>query len=612
MTHSIWSHLCHQPTVTASTDKYEHLVYESTAELHQSFEPVMSALDRRAMALAKSASFEAALRDANAIQQLSPSSARGYICAAKVYSEQGKQRHVIDTCNQGLAMIDRMDADYDTLQRMRMDAEQRDNTRIDFISQLPVDIAIATLIPLFMNHVTMIVLRRNPFLSVSHTWLDRIVQSLGGLPFLIKSKDDLALLYAIRLSRHTRDLHVRDYTKGTWLGDLLLNNDFSSLQKLHVDNFGSKHINHFLASLRSVGNTLTHLQLDTEGGPAIDILDVMTACPKLTTLCIYHIMHVNVSSRPMITWPTLTTLTLLFAYNPISCDQIISIWKRFPSLKKLELDPCTDISSTFIVPDYRPSMKSLHLKMSFTGAELIYTDEGNSNEEPGLTKLIIEPFELYAGETCKDTSSIIKRYHNTLEHLEWDMDTSKDTENIEHLQYPRLKKLRLCWRPQVVDKSFLLHYLKRIARQCQLKELLLRLNNTDQIAGILDAIYRYAQLECLKISIDGRWDPNGMEKFFDGLVISCPHLSCLELRNITAPSANTLNTLKRLEHLQRFACSIDGTDNLDDFWDALRTFSQLKHIRMYPIADCHRDRVKSLMGQRPDMKVIYSIHAPHF
>lgn len=266
--------------------------------------------------------------------------------------------------------------------------------------------------------------------------------------------------------------------------------------------------------------------------------------------------------------------------------------------------------------------------MSFTGAELIYTDEGNSNEEPGLTKLIIEPFELYAGETCKDTSSIIKRYHNTLEHLEWDMDTSKDTENIEHLRYPRLKKLRLCWsgwqiprnapmigdlalssrviqphpevldtipphlkrleldlerRPQVVDKSFLLHYLKRIARQCQLKELLLRLNNTDQIAGILDAIYRYAQLECLKISIDGRWDPNGMEKFFDGLVISCPHLSCLELRNITAPSANTLNTLKHLEHLQQFACSIDGTDNLDHFWDALRTFSQLKRIRMYPI-----------------------------
>lgn len=317
----------------------------------------------------------------------------------------------------------------------------------------------------------------------------------------------------------------------------------------------------------------------------------------------------------------------------------------------LELDTCTDISSTFIVPDYRPSMKSLELKMFFTGPERTYTDEGDHSDELGLTKLIIEPVDLYQGETCKDTSSIIKRYHNTLDHLEWDMDTSQDTENIEDLHYPRLKKLALYWAgwhiprnapliedvtlasriiqphpevldtipphmrkleldlegiPQVVHKSSILRYLSRIALQCQLNKLALRLNSTDQFADILNAIYRHVHLECLKISFTRDWDHNGMERFFDGLVKRCPRLSCLELRCPNAPSIQSLNTLKRLTHLKQVAFSIHGTDSLDGFWDTLRTFSQLKRIRMYPWSEDFEGRITSLKRQRPDFKIIYS------
>lgn len=413
-----------------------------------------------------------------------------------------------------------------------------------------------------------------------------------------------------------------------------------------------------MASLRSVSNTLTDLELDMEGGPALDILDVMMACPNLISLSICHIRRVNVISQPMTTWPALTKLSVKYPDNAIACDQIIGIWKRFPSLKKLELDTCTDISSTFIVPDYRPSMKSLELKMSFTGPELTYTDKGDHNDEPGLTKLIIEPLDLEPGETCKDTSSIIKRYHNTLEHLEWDMDTSQDTENIEDIHYPRLKKLALCWSgwqiprnapliedltlssriiqphpevldtiqphlrkleldlegvPQVVHKSSILLYLSRVALRCQLKELVLRLNSTDHFIDILNAIYRHAHLECLKISFTRDWDYDGMERFFDGLVKRCPRLSCLELRCPNAPSIQSLNTLKRHTHLQQVAFSIRGTDNWDYFWDTLRTFSQLKRIRMYPWSKALEDKVNYLKRQRPDLKIIYSRYgSSHF
>lgn len=47
--------------------------------------------------------------------------------------------------------MDTKDPGYDTLRRVRRDALDRALKRIDFISQLPVDIVLTTLIPMFMN-----------------------------------------------------------------------------------------------------------------------------------------------------------------------------------------------------------------------------------------------------------------------------------------------------------------------------------------------------------------------------------------------------------------------------------------------------------------------------
>lgn len=62
--------------------------------------------------------------------------------------------------------------------------------------------------------------------------------------------------------------------------------------------------------------------------------------------------------------------------------------------------------------------------------ELAFLDEGNHGD--GITNVIIGAAESEF-DTCKDTTSIIKQHHNTLEHIEWDMDTSWDTENIGYL-----------------------------------------------------------------------------------------------------------------------------------------------------------------------------------
>lgn len=133
-----------------------------------------------------------------------------------------------------MRMVDTMEMDYDTLQRAKMDAEQHQNTRIDFISQLPLDIVITTLIPLFLDGDKPLNSLEFPYLHVSKIWRERIVKCFGGLYFETGDGDDGNLPQVVQLARHIKTFDVERYSKGTWLGDLQRNHDFCSLQELDI------------------------------------------------------------------------------------------------------------------------------------------------------------------------------------------------------------------------------------------------------------------------------------------------------------------------------------------------------------------------------------------
>ncbi|CDH60994.1 predicted protein [Lichtheimia corymbifera JMRC:FSU:9682] len=637
--------LCKQPTLTASSEKYAKLVYDSTIQLHQSLQPILSALNRRAIGFTKCASFESALDDAKLIQQLSPYSALGYLCEATIYSEQGKQLQVIDVCNKGLSMADTMDTHYATLLQVKMDAKKRQDACIDFISQLPNEIIISTLIPMIMDGNLLDTATACPYLQVSHVWSDRIIQCFNGLRFTLNEDNDMSQV--IRFAQHTRSLHVPHCYQGTWLGDLIGGNAFSSLQQISIGNFSSPHIEHFLSSLQSVSSTLTEFEMDMEDGPGFRVPDVMMACRNLDSLKISEALDGDVTSTHMTTWPTLTTLALTSLRHPITCDEIIDIWERFPALKKLTLSPCRDIQSTLIIPEHFPSMNRVDVWVDDSIIELAFMDEGNHGD--GITKVVMWTSEF---DACKDTTSIIKQHHSTLEHIEWDVHTRWDTENIDGLQFPRLKVLRigfsgwqiprnapmleelkLTWRiirihPEVldiipprltklklqldnddegavpVDTSAIEHYLDRIAIQQQLLELVIDFDVEQQIIeALLEAIYHHHQLECLKISFTEDLDPYNMEIFLDGLVKSCPRLACLELECANELSIHAINTLKQLEYLTQLRFPIVNADDPDRFWNAIRTFTQLKYVTIYPARDVQDQHVKYLKQHRPDMKI---------
>ncbi|CDS10635.1 hypothetical protein LRAMOSA11121 [Lichtheimia ramosa] len=659
MTYSALHDIVQQPTLTASNEKYQQLVYDSTTELLQSIQCILSALDRRAMALSKCASYESALRDATFMQRLSPTSAIGYIREAMIYSEQGKQHHAIDVCDKALSMVDTKHDLCAKLLPIKMSVQQRASTRIDFIKLLPVDIVFTTLIPMLMKAGDRLdACKPCPYLHVSHLWRDRIVQCIGGLYFMIHEKDEKDMYtHVIKCAQHTKSLRIDKYTRGTWLSDLLQKNDFCSLRELSIEYFTNQHVDHFMSSLKTVSNTLTHLHLLLEDVPSQSLATMLSACPNLIWLDFRLPGDVDLSSHPMTTWSNLTYLSIYGAHDLITLDQIIGIWKHCPSLEHLELHPCANVESALVITDYLPSIKDIHLEITYGGLELIYKKRGSSSDEIGITHLYLSSYpEEYVIST--NVSPILKQYHDTVQHLVLYMDLDNDGNNNAYdVQYPQLKtlvlhssawwiprnapmleemtltsktihehtavldtipanlrklKLRLAHEPFLVDKTPLVTYLHRLGQQSQLNDLVVYFKNSDDIGTVLDVICHVGQLECLTVDSSDKWDAIQMEEFFGKLVIGCTRLRELRINCRHAPSIQSINTLKRLGDLTKLAFSVNGINNDISFCHAIQAIPQLKLILIYFAETANNAWIKYLYKQRPDIKVIKERFRTHY
>ncbi|KAJ8657976.1 hypothetical protein O0I10_006247 [Lichtheimia ornata] len=650
MTHTIWNDLCNQPTLTASSDKYAQLVHNATTLVHEGIQLILSALDQRATGSTKCANFEAALHDAKLMQQFSPFSARGYIREASIYSEQGKQRQAIDICDKGMSMVNTKDTYYDDLKRAKMDAEQRQNTRIDFVSQLPLDIVITTLIPMLVKDSLRIPEMPSPYVFISKTWRDRIVECFGGLRFEIGyfgGHRDRECLEVAKFARYTKELKVSSYSQGRWVGDLLSQNDFCMLRKLCIAEFSNNHVDHFVSCLESISNTLTHLNISFQGA-VLSVPTIVKACPNLVSLCIFNTPNAGVSSLPMKTWPALRTLSLTFSQTALTCDEIVWILRRFPSLKRLELHPCSDIESALIVLRYAPRISNIELLMRDKGVQLTYVDEGHACE--GITHLTMKT---ETGQICNNTATILKQHHETLERIEWDMDDESVNRDIYDMQFPQLKKLVLnkagWWIPRnaplleelemtlatidqhpavllaippklkklaldlrqglnAANNSTIEHYLDRFAHQHPLKELDIKFDSKDNVGNLLEAIHRHNQLEVLKVTFTGTWCSYPMDQFLGRLIKGCPRLVNLEFISKTSPTANSIALMQSLQHLKYLAFSLHGTGGRGGFWHIIPTFLQLKYLKIYAPRIVNKKNVDYFLKQRPDMQIIIDNH----
>ncbi|CDS10641.1 hypothetical protein LRAMOSA11127 [Lichtheimia ramosa] len=346
----------------------------------------------------------------------------------------------------------------------------------------------------------------------------------------------------------------------------------------------------------------------------------------------------------MTPWPNLTHLMVYRAQELITLDQMIVIWKRFPSLEHLQLHPCADEQSALVITDYLPSIKDIHLEMTDGGFELIYKKRGSSSDEIGITHLHLSS---YPEEDVISTNviPILKQYHDTVQHLDLFMDL--DNDDSYDIQYPQLKKLvlsssawwiprnapmveemaltsktihehtavldtipanlsklelRLANEPFLVNKAPLVTYLHRLGQQSQLNDLVVYFHTSDDFGIVLDAICDLGQLDSLVIHVYEHWD--AMQEFFGKLVVGCTRLRVLRINCRNAPSIQSINTLKQLRHLTKLAFSVDGINNDISFCHAIQSFPHLKLIWIYFAETSSNAWIKYLYKQRPDIKVI--------
>ncbi|KAJ8657601.1 hypothetical protein O0I10_006665 [Lichtheimia ornata] len=658
MTPCIWTDLCKQPTQPVSTEKYAQLVHDSTIRLHEPIHSILSALNERVIGLTKLANFEAALRDTQVMQQLSPASPCGYLCEATVYKEQGKQLQVIDICNKGLDVVDPKDNEYATLQQIKADAMQRQNTRVDFITKLPFDIVTTMLFPMFVDDDSPLDASTPcPYLHVCNKWRDSILQYSNGLRFETGYKEEQAdpqqRWQLATFARHIKALHLRRYSKGPWLSDLLRDNDFCSLRELHIGDFWWANIDHFVPLMQSIGSTLTHLSIHEVQG--INILDtfplaeVLSSCPNLVSFAMCHPDDFDFRSLPMAPWSNMTALTFTLAGGVFTRDHITSICQRFPALKKLDLFPCADVASVHVIPQYCPLLKSVQVEIQHDVVGLFYSDHSVGHEELAVTKLSIFTEEWDDDGLFESTCFLLRQHRRTLEDIQWTWSPERNHRELYNIQYPRLKKLsihsrgwwilrnapmveelslaspsiinnpevldtippnlktlelRLDQAPLPVDERAIKDYLDRVCQQCRLHELAIQFDIINTFCHVRDAICRFNTLRSLMMGFPEDWHVHEMERFLVDLVIACPHLSSLEINCTNAPTTYSITALKQLQHLKQLTFSIKDTDGYDSFWHAIETFSQLKRIRIYHANHVSHVHVVRLRKQRRDMKII--------
>ncbi|KAI7873965.1 hypothetical protein K492DRAFT_200342 [Lichtheimia hyalospora FSU 10163] len=355
--------------------------------------------------------------------------------------------------------------------------------------------------------------------------------------------------------------------------------------------------------------------------------------------------------------PNMKKLSITYSSSEITSDHVIAICKTFPSLKELQLSPCTDIQSAFIVPEYFLSMQKLDVFLSNHGVEMAFLDQDEPCREQGITDLVIGG-HLQDDNTGNDIVSLLQYYQGTLVHLKWNAWLDNNEDDLYHIPFSCLKKLsfgysafQIPWNAPVLeeldfkaqsianyptvldtipchmkklditlyhtlsfnDATIIGEYLNRIAQQqnVQLSELVLNINHLEHIENALEAIGSLHYLERLMITC---WNlvADQLERFLEILAIGCPDLKCFKINCTNAPSIDAIHTLKRLDHLKELAFSVEGVADNTSFWDSIQTLSQLECIEIYPRHDFNKFDIRYLNEQRPDIKVRVYNHSLRF
>lgn len=154
-----------QPDTTIST---------TTTDITELACRLIRKLNDRSTALAQGAHYDLALRDAGYMRLLDPTCSIGYLKAGEIYEQQGRQLQALTMYEEGLVKVSSSDQHYTQLVHKRDDASRTAGKRMDFIGDLPVELA-SEIVNLVFDNYLLLPYTPCPYLYVSQKWRQRIL-----------------------------------------------------------------------------------------------------------------------------------------------------------------------------------------------------------------------------------------------------------------------------------------------------------------------------------------------------------------------------------------------------------------------------------------------------
>ncbi|KAJ8663831.1 hypothetical protein O0I10_000105 [Lichtheimia ornata] len=501
----------------------QNTIVDDTKILHDLVQQQLKVLNRRAMALATNALFEEALHDATQMKQIASYAPSGYLCAAQIFTMQGRQLAAIHECNKGLQTVSLADPLYDQLQVIKSEAESRQDTCIDFITELPLDI-IDNIATRFFPQVIRSYDTASPYLNVSRNWRDRLCAC-------VELRFSLTAFDASSETFHALESYA-PFIKGLTLSYdglhyLQLLPIFTMLRSFTAVCQSCFDVDLLLEALGHVGNNLKELSIESSSGEtSLALGEVFRICPNLTTL---HCQTINMDmSAAKRTYPKMAKLSLARIFPSMDQTIIQDLFSRLPALHVFSIDQVADPRALLLVPTLCPTVKVL---LHDTPLSILPQRSDASNHrcfiKPGLQKLCIDGSKL----DTNDFFAMLENNNDTLQELRyWHRALSQP-------QQQQLMRHRTTTTTSFSDGIMtpLLSQLKHLTTFfCELED-----RRSQYIATCV--LERAPQLEHVSIKnnfIDTTW--NGA--IFDAL-IALKHLHTLEL------SMRRIND----DALQRFA-----------------------------------------------------------
>ncbi|KAJ8658062.1 hypothetical protein O0I10_006334 [Lichtheimia ornata] len=346
----------------------QSIISTATEKITQLTCQFMEKLNERSTAMANGGNFDLALRDAAVMQAIDPTSSLGYLKAGDIYQQQGRQQDAAAMYEKGLAHVSSSDYRYTNLQMRQKDALDATNKRVDFISQLPLELVVSEILPLvFHNYYQLAADKRCPYLYVSRTWRQRILHgnNLSFYSYRGILNSPIQFRELERFADHVKELSLeagRSVPEDDPLS-VFDECDFPNLTHLTIFYHGYEEED-VLFALESVHRTVTHLVLlmeDTMGydddhdTSQIHLGGVLDLCPGLVSLSLITMTTYDLTVQ----YRMLTHLTLGVDIFPLSCDTMINILAHLPSLVYLDVHHVPDSGFLTSVCGYCPDMKLL-------------------------------------------------------------------------------------------------------------------------------------------------------------------------------------------------------------------------------------------------------------